>query len=336
MTNLTPEERAAQYLLRRHTARLPQGGRGSRRRGRRRAGRILLRLREGASARRVRVGVIGTGDEGSVLIGALEPRLHRGQGHRRHPPLQPVPRLPRRLDGVPRSRPGLMSIYGWKSEARSQAAREGLRPLPGVAGQRQAGRHRGDHHRHAAAPARPDGHRRHEAGPARDHREAHGPDGLPVQGNGPRGRADRALPGDRPPAALQHPVLAGRWTGSSAACWATSIRSAPSGIAATCRRPTTTVGRCRCPPGTKDEEATRKLGARTSRCRQATRTLLRQRGRDCAPGAGQLRSPGGGRDPQRKGQAKPGARWPRRWATRARKSKTPPARSSTTARRWKS
>ena len=42
----------------------------------------------------IRVAVLGTGDEGSVLIGA-EPELRRRGGHRRHPPLQPVPRVAR-------------------------------------------------------------------------------------------------------------------------------------------------------------------------------------------------------------------------------------------------
>ena len=46
----------------------------------------------------VRVGVIGTGDEGNVLIGAFKARIRRGQGYCRHPPLQPVPCFSRRLD----------------------------------------------------------------------------------------------------------------------------------------------------------------------------------------------------------------------------------------------
>ena len=45
----------------------------------------------------VRVGVIGTGDEGSVLLGAINPEVHRGQGDRRHPPVQRVAGLQRRL-----------------------------------------------------------------------------------------------------------------------------------------------------------------------------------------------------------------------------------------------
>ena len=44
----------------------------------------------------VRVGVIGTGDEGSVLLGASIPNSSRS-GDRRHSPLQPPPGLLRRL-----------------------------------------------------------------------------------------------------------------------------------------------------------------------------------------------------------------------------------------------
>ncbi len=53
---------------------------------------------------RLRVGVIGTGDEGNVLMGRAEPRLHRRRGHRRHPTLQPSPRIPRRLVFTRRTR----------------------------------------------------------------------------------------------------------------------------------------------------------------------------------------------------------------------------------------
>ncbi len=121
----------------------------------------------------VRVGVIGTGDEGSVLIGAMNPDFIEvkaiadirpyNQFRAFHGDCAACP-CPARAD------------VGLRLEERdgSQEAREGLRPLPGVAEERQEGRHRGGDHRHAAAPARPGRDRRHEAGAARDHREADG------------------------------------------------------------------------------------------------------------------------------------------------------------------
>ena len=62
----------------------------------------------------VRVGVIGTGDEGSVLIGALNPKFLEVKSIA---DIRPYNRF-RAFHGdygVP-VRPGLMSIYGWKSE----------------------------------------------------------------------------------------------------------------------------------------------------------------------------------------------------------------------------
>ena len=69
----------------------------------------------------VRVGVIGTGDEGCVLMGFLNPDFHPGPLDLRHPPVQPLPRLPRR-DGrahPPGAALGLPATAGRpKSEAR--------------------------------------------------------------------------------------------------------------------------------------------------------------------------------------------------------------------------
>ena len=53
--------------------------------------------------------MIGTGDEGSVLIGAINPEFIEVEGHRRHPPLQRLPGVPRRPlqpDGHARSAAG--------------------------------------------------------------------------------------------------------------------------------------------------------------------------------------------------------------------------------------
>ena len=44
----------------------------------------------------LRVGFIGTGDEGQRAARGHDPQLHPGSGHRRHSPLQRVARLPRR------------------------------------------------------------------------------------------------------------------------------------------------------------------------------------------------------------------------------------------------
>ncbi|MGA2621855.1 MAG: Gfo/Idh/MocA family oxidoreductase [Thermoguttaceae bacterium] len=66
----------------------------------------------------VRVGVIGTGDEGSVLIGALEKGLQDLIEVRAICDIRPYNRY-RALHGEvdQPARPGLMSVYGWKSEA---------------------------------------------------------------------------------------------------------------------------------------------------------------------------------------------------------------------------
>ena len=66
----------------------------------------------------LRVGVIGTGDEGCVLIGAINPKFIAVKVDRRHPALQ-------RLAGfhgdyysesARKVRPGLLSVFDWKSE----------------------------------------------------------------------------------------------------------------------------------------------------------------------------------------------------------------------------
>ena len=67
----------------------------------------------------VRVGVIGTGDEGSVLIGRMNPNFIEVKSICRHPPLQPSI-APSTAIRAGRVRPGLMSVYGWKSEAEAK------------------------------------------------------------------------------------------------------------------------------------------------------------------------------------------------------------------------
>jgi predicted dehydrogenase len=62
----------------------------------------------------VRVGVIGTGDEGSVLIGALNPKYVEVKAIADIRPYNQF-RAFHGDWGVP-VRPGLMSVYGWKSE----------------------------------------------------------------------------------------------------------------------------------------------------------------------------------------------------------------------------
>ena len=70
----------------------------------------------------VRVGVIGTGDEGNVLIGAVNPDYVQVVAICRHPALQHLPRFPRRLGESQRAaaRPGLIAKYGWNSRAEAE------------------------------------------------------------------------------------------------------------------------------------------------------------------------------------------------------------------------
>ena len=70
-----------------------------------------------ALGRPVRVGVIGTGDEGSVLIGALNPNFHEVKAICDIRPYNRYRAFHGEI-GQP-ARPGLMSVFGWKS--RSQA-----------------------------------------------------------------------------------------------------------------------------------------------------------------------------------------------------------------------
>jgi predicted dehydrogenase len=74
----------------------------------------------------VRVGVIGTGDEGSVLIGALKPEFIEVRAIADIRPFNQFRALHgdwTNKDGKPSLlpvRPGLMSIYGWKTEAEAR------------------------------------------------------------------------------------------------------------------------------------------------------------------------------------------------------------------------
>jgi len=69
-------------------------------------------------ARPVRVGVIGTGDEGSVLIGALNPNFLEVRAIADLRPYN-VYRAFHGEIGVP-VRPGLLSVYGWKDETEAR------------------------------------------------------------------------------------------------------------------------------------------------------------------------------------------------------------------------
>jgi predicted dehydrogenase len=90
---------------------------------------LLKSVRQGVASRRglgqyyfgyksvkepVRVGVIGTGDEGSVLLGALNPAFVEVKAICDIRPYSRYRAFHGEI-GVP-SRPGLMSVYGWKSE----------------------------------------------------------------------------------------------------------------------------------------------------------------------------------------------------------------------------
>ena len=156
----------------------------------------------------MRVGVIGTGDEGSVLLGAINPKYITVKAIADIRPYN-VWRafngdlLQRRCLKV---RPGLMRVYGWKTdeEARknvkvygayeeliANAKEDGIEaviialPLhlhaPAAIAAMKAGLH--------VITEKLMGHTRPR-----------------VQGDGPRGKADRPAAGHRPPAALQHPL----------------------------------------------------------------------------------------------------------------------------------
>ena len=156
----------------------------------------------------VRVGVLGTGDEGSVLLGAINPKFIQVKAIADIRPYN----VHRAFHGDYSSeaalkvRPGLMAKYDWKSE---DEAKKNVKVY--------------GHYRELIANAKADGieaiiialplhlHRpggrgRHEGGLARADRKAHGPHGPRVQGDGPGGQADGPVPGHRPPAALQRPL----------------------------------------------------------------------------------------------------------------------------------
>ena len=177
----------------------------------------------------LRVGVIGTGDEGSVLIGAMNPDY-----------LQVVAIADIRPYSVYRAfhgevaqpaRPGLMSVYGWKTEAGGQ--RSTSRSIAGDYQRPAEGpQRRGRGHRPAAPPAR-------SRWPSRPCR--------PASTCSPRSSwaapwpSARRWPGSptRPrrssPSATSGTTTSSTttpWTRSSAGSWATSTTSAPSGTAA--------------------------------------------------------------------------------------------------------
>ena len=66
----------------------------------------------------VKVGILGTGDEGSVLIGALNPKYLAVKAIADIRPYNVWRAFNGDLysDSAHKARPGLMSVYGWKSE----------------------------------------------------------------------------------------------------------------------------------------------------------------------------------------------------------------------------
>ena len=87
--------------------------------------------------------------------------------------------------GVP-VRPGLMSVYGWKTEAEARQQVKVYGPYQELLENAKKDGIEAIIIATPLAPARPDRDRRHAAGAARDHREADGARYRPVQGNGPR------------------------------------------------------------------------------------------------------------------------------------------------------
>ncbi len=168
---------------------------------------------ETALGKPVRVGVIGTGDEGNVLLGAMNPKFLEVRAIADARPYG-VYRAFHGEIGVP-SRPGLLSVYGWKSESEARkhvkvyshyeellenAQQDGLDgvvialPLFLHAPVAIAAMRRGLH----VLTEKLMGHSVHECKEmARTAAAAHGcEDGYPF--------------GDRAPAALQHPLCPGR------------------------------------------------------------------------------------------------------------------------------
>ena len=154
----------------------------------------------------VRVGVLGTGDEGNVLLGAINPAYVTVVSIADVRPYNQYRAFYGDYDSPSalKARPGLNKVYKkhpdvLKNIKHYQAYQELLANA-------EEGQGRGGDHRLALAPARAGGDRRDEGGVARADRETHGPQRPRVQGNGPGLGADEALPGHRAPAALQHPL----------------------------------------------------------------------------------------------------------------------------------
>ena len=115
------------------------------------------------------MGVIGTGDEGSVLLGAINPKYIAVKAIADIRPYNVWRAFHGDCssDAARKARPGLMAVYGWKSEAEASKHVKVYGAYQELDRARQGGRHRGGDHRPAAAPARPGGHRRHEGRAAR-------------------------------------------------------------------------------------------------------------------------------------------------------------------------
>ena len=139
------------------------------------------------------MGVIGTGDEGSVLLGAINPKYIAVKAIADIRPFNQW----RAFFGdyssneARKARPGLMSVYGWKSETE---AKKHVKVYGAYAELLAHAKEDGIEaivialplHLHAAG-----GGGRDEGRAARADREADGPHGPRVQGNGPRGPGDR-------------------------------------------------------------------------------------------------------------------------------------------------
>ena len=160
---------------------------------------------EATVANPLRVGVIGTGDEGSVLLGGHHARatsqvvaiadirpynIHRAF-HGDHS-----------SENALRVRSGLMKKYGWKTE---DEARKHVKVYDaGLPRPAQGSGRRGRGDRPAAALARPGGDRGHAGRQARADRKADGPQRPRVQGDGPHLETTEQDSGHRPSATLQH------------------------------------------------------------------------------------------------------------------------------------
>ena len=152
---------------------------------------------------------IGTGDEGSVLLGA-----HQSRNSSRSRAIADIrPYNQHRAfhgdyssEAALKVRPGLMAKYGWKTEDEARQHVKVYGRLPRADRETQERRDRGGDHRPALAPARPGGHRRHEAGMhvITEKLMAHTVHECKEMARVAKRHGHP--PGHGPPAALQHPL----------------------------------------------------------------------------------------------------------------------------------